>query len=189
MTVNVLDLSFHTETGRPSLALMATLGERHGNRIERLAEPSDLRRWIELCGVAESPPECNDDDLDLAKQLRACLISVIESLFSKSEPANEDIDAINRFARSETGSRQLAPDGRSLKPSKPLSIENLLGMVARDAIDLVTGDEFERVKLCAAEDCSVFFVDRSRPGKRRWCSMSRCGNRSKKKSFRERAGH
>jgi len=42
------------------------------------------------------------------------------------------------------------------------------------------------VRQCAADDCALMFVDTSRPGQRRWCSMDLCGNRSKTQSYRRR---
>ena len=32
----------------------------------------------------------------------------------------------------------------------------------------------------------LLFVDQSRPGSRRWCSMQRCGNLAKVRSYRDR---
>src|SRR5690349_17566087 len=37
----------------------------------------------------------------------------------------------------------------------------------------------ERVRACANADCVLWFLDTSRPGTRRWCSMATCGNRDK----------
>jgi predicted RNA-binding Zn ribbon-like protein len=37
----------------------------------------------------------------------------------------------------------------------------------------------ERVRPCANPECVLWFVDTSRPGTRRWCSMAACGNRDK----------
>jgi predicted RNA-binding Zn ribbon-like protein len=62
-----------------------------------------------------------------------------------------------------------------------------LALVARDAIDLVTSDAVTRVRGCADPTCGVWFLDNSRPGTRRWCSMGVCGNRAKKHALRERA--
>jgi predicted RNA-binding Zn ribbon-like protein len=59
--------------------------------------------------------------------------------------------------------------------------------IARDAIDLVAGPHAERIRECAADDCSLIFVDLSRPGQRRWCSMERCGNRAKQRTRYRRA--
>ncbi|OMI39844.1 CGNR zinc finger domain-containing protein [Streptomyces sparsogenes] len=35
------------------------------------------------------------------------------------------------------------------------------------------------VRTCGSERCALRFVDRSPAHNRRWCSMSRCGNRTK----------
>ena len=53
-------------------------------------------------------------------------------------------------------------------------------------IDLLAGPQVDKVRECAEETCSILFVDASRPGKRRWCSMNRCGNKVKKAAFRNR---
>ena len=37
----------------------------------------------------------------------------------------------------------------------------------------------DRVAACANPDCVLWFLDTSRPGTRRWCSMAACGNRDK----------
>jgi predicted RNA-binding Zn ribbon-like protein len=47
--------------------------------------------------------------------------------------------------------------------------------------------DFSRIRVCQGLNCSLIFVDRSRALARRWCSMARCGNRSKQASLRGRA--
>jgi predicted RNA-binding Zn ribbon-like protein len=37
----------------------------------------------------------------------------------------------------------------------------------------------ERVRQCAHEECILYFLDLSKSGKRKWCSMETCGNRKK----------
>ena len=39
----------------------------------------------------------------------------------------------------------------------------------------------------AADDCAVVFVDTSRPGSRRWCSMERCESRHMVRTHRARS--
>ena len=60
-----------------------------------------------------------------------------------------------------------------------------LSSIARDAIDLLAGPLGHRIRVCAAEDCAFLFVDASRPGTRRWCSMQRCGNLAKIRTHRQ----
>ncbi len=61
-----------------------------------------------------------------------------------------------------------------------------LATLARDAVDLFGGPLASRVRVCAAADCGLLLVDTSRPGRRRWCSMQRCGNRAKIREHRAR---
>jgi predicted RNA-binding Zn ribbon-like protein len=37
----------------------------------------------------------------------------------------------------------------------------------------------DRIRGCANPECVLWFLDTSRPGTRRWCSMASCGNRDK----------
>jgi hypothetical protein len=41
------------------------------------------------------------------------------------------------------------------------------------------GGLLDRVRRCANPECGWLFLDDSRAGKRRWCSMSSCGNRAR----------
>ncbi|MGW6283200.1 CGNR zinc finger domain-containing protein [Kribbella sp. NPDC055071] len=65
-------------------------------------------------------------------------------------------------------------------------VSAVLALVARDALDLVTSPLLDRIRDCANPDCGAIFLDNSRPGTRRWCSMDTCGNLSKKATFRTR---
>jgi predicted RNA-binding Zn ribbon-like protein len=49
---------------------------------------------------------------------------------------------------------------------------------------LVVSAERERVRVCPGHGCGWLFLDRS--GRRRWCTMSTCGNRVKVRRFAER---
>ncbi|RXT04958.1 CGNR zinc finger domain-containing protein [Ammoniphilus sp. CFH 90114] len=44
----------------------------------------------------------------------------------------------------------------------------------------------DRIRSCSHEECILFFVDVSKGGKRRWCSMESCGNRAKVSNFYSR---
>ena len=59
--------------------------------------------------------------------------------------------------------------------------------MAREAVELFSADERERIRECAADDCAIVFYDESRSNNRRWCSMQRCGNRAKVRAHRSKA--
>ena len=58
---------------------------------------------------------------------------------------------------------------------------------AMSLVDVIRADELQRLRLCAAPDCTGVLVDVSRNGSKRFCSI-RCGNRMNMIAFRERAG-
>lgn len=62
-----------------------------------------------------------------------------------------------------------------------------VGAVLVAATRLAVLDEWDRVKICPADDCRWAFYDRSRNRSRTWCSMRVCGNRQKARTFRQRA--
>lgn len=43
-----------------------------------------------------------------------------------------------------------------------------------------------RLRPCANPECRLFFLDRSRTNRGRWCSMASCGNRMKARRHYER---
>jgi predicted RNA-binding Zn ribbon-like protein len=55
----------------------------------------------------------------------------------------------------------------------------LLAPVLWSAGDLLTGRRLARVRQCANPECRWLFIDESKAGTRRWCSMTACGNRAK----------
>jgi predicted RNA-binding Zn ribbon-like protein len=62
----------------------------------------------------------------------------------------------------------------------------VLALLARDAVDLFASPLASRIRVCAAPDCGLLYLDQSRTGSRLWCSMQRCGTRAKVRAHRER---
>ncbi|MCI3276378.1 ABATE domain-containing protein [Streptomyces cylindrosporus] len=70
----------------------------------------------------------------------------------------------------------------------PPGCEELLGAIARDAVELLT-DPVARAGLrqCEGDNCPIVYVDSSRGRRRRWCSSEVCGNRERVARHRRRA--
>lgn len=66
------------------------------------------------------------------------------------------------------------------------TVAQALSTIARDAVDLFSPGNTERVRCCSGADCDVVYLDTSRAASRRWCSMQRCGNRAKVRAHRAR---
>lgn len=57
--------------------------------------------------------------------------------------------------------------------------------IALALVDMIRAGEQSRLRICDADDCEGLFVDLSRNGSKRFCSI-RCGNRVNMIAFRER---
>jgi len=68
------------------------------------------------------------------------------------------------------------------------AIACLLGPVAEAVAQLLAEGDFALVKQCEHPDCILWFYDRTKAHKRRWCSMAVCGNRYKAAQFRKKSG-
>lgn len=62
--------------------------------------------------------------------------------------------------------------------------------IARDAAELLASDRLQFVRACASKTCEWIFLDESKNHRRRWCDMTKCGNRAKAKRFyvRQKSG-
>ncbi len=69
-------------------------------------------------------------------------------------------------------------------PDAPLA-ERIRVEIALALVDVIRSGEQQRLRICEADDCEGLFVDFSRNGSKRFCSV-RCGNRMNMVAFRER---
>ena len=53
-------------------------------------------------------------------------------------------------------------------------------------VDVIRADEYDRVRVCAADDCLGVYVDFSKNGSKRYCDTGNCGNRMNVNAYRRR---
>jgi predicted RNA-binding Zn ribbon-like protein len=180
------DWNFRFRSGRLCLDFIATVGDRDHLSFDRWRGESDFSRWCVAAGLLPERVEITTAELDEARRLREALYGLALAALRQNAPGPTDLDLLNRWARKAPLVPQLAGLGgpRSWQADTPY--DAVLATVARDAIDLLSGDMTKRLRKCADDHCSVLFVDMSRPGKRRWCAMNGCGNKVKKAAYRKR---
>lgn len=173
--------TFRFDPGALCLELLTTGGPGEFRHFEVLHAPADLAAWAEESRLTPTPAlTISDAEVTHARQLRDALFRVA---IQRQDPG--DLDIINQAAAHPALVPAIGQDGRRHWAGAPTGTQ-LLATVARDAIDLLTGPFSHRVRTCAADNCSLVYVDTSRPGRRRWCSMDRCGNRHKVRTLRAR---
>ena len=177
--------AFRMISGHRALDLLATLRDRHRRPLECLREPADLDRWLTVAGL-RLPARATDRDVADARRLREAIDGVARAQLASVAPDADAIRELNEWARR----RPLAPQiDRRLRQkwSSDDPVQAALALLAREAIELLTGPERTLLRECgAAPDCSRLYLDRSRGRRRRWCQMEWCGSQAKMAAYRQR---
>src|SRR5262249_319245 len=67
------------------------------------------------------------------------------------------------------------------------TVEQFLAPVAESVAELLSHADFDLIRHCEGGQCVLWFYDRTKAHRRRWCSPQFCGNRAKVAAFRARA--
>jgi predicted RNA-binding Zn ribbon-like protein len=90
-------------------------------------------------------------------------------------------DAISRF--------QLRARERQLELERVYLSRNArqyLAPIAEEVADLLANGDFDLVRHCEGENCILWFYDRTKGHRRRWCTAEGCGTRARVAAFRAR---
>ncbi len=168
------------------LNFVATVAKRDMNDTERLVTGEDLQTWLYVAGLPPAVGPVTDEQLSAARELREAVNNLTRARVDGLPPAPGCIEVINRAAAVGTPHAVLSVDGTTAVPAAPAPLAEILSIIARDAIDLFSGEYRDRVRRCLGHDCSLYFVDRSRRGARRWCAMAACGEKASSAAYRRR---
>jgi predicted RNA-binding Zn ribbon-like protein len=149
-----------------------------------LLTPVDLERWFAESELALPDLSVSADTLQSSLRLRDAIWRSANALAHGKQPDSIDLTSINQAALREPLAPQIDPATRIRSWHHPAPLNAALATIAHDAIDLFTGSYVDRIRECANPRCILLFVDTSRPGKRRWCSMDACGNIAKTRRYR-----
>jgi predicted RNA-binding Zn ribbon-like protein len=146
-------------------------------------------RSVQLLPLAQSDPQAADQLLCRVARLRDALRKIFRALVQKEKVAREWVAPVNEILRITEGHDELIWDNAQWQLeflARESGSEWLLAAIARSAAEILVEGPAARLRLCANPACGLFFSDMSRTRRRRWCSMSRCGNRHKVAAFARR---
>ncbi|MFF0478109.1 CGNR zinc finger domain-containing protein [Streptomyces sp. NPDC004284] len=142
--------------------------------------PADL---TVLRGLAESEPVRAEQALARVRELREALHDLLTALIHQDGPAPaEAVEGLEAHWKQAASRARLTLHGTApeLRVDVGASGLDLLGHeLALRAFDLLRALPLERTRVCPGTRCGWLFVDGSRGGRRRWCSMATCGNSAK----------
>ena len=155
--------------------------------VDLLSEPATARDWLVEAGLLGRGSDLTDADLELAREVRDCLRSLLESDGDDPEQEAADLETLRKLAAEHTARLTVGDGG-------VLGLEDVCGETLGDALFglllIIRGAQVEgtwsRLKMCANPDCAWVFYDRSRNQQGNWCNMAVCGNRLKNRQLRAR---
>ena len=165
------------DAGSLALNLVATVGRRFADPVERLHSRERLAQWLAAMGFGA---DVVDDDVACVRRLREHLHELFRAAVDEAPLPAAALAAVN--AAVAASPPQLTSDGGARGP-----LDSILALIAADAMRILAGGERDRLRACAAGDCRMVYLARGRR-ERRWCSSAHCGNRVRVAAHRARQG-
>ena len=173
---------FRFRGGCNAIDLPATLQARLSpSPRELLNSVDDLARWLVSAGMASTAPKTTAKDPASARALREAVYVLAGG--RRGAEAEAARQTLNHAAAGTPAVPLLQSDGTMQLEGTAAA---LLVTLAREAVQLFGSEAAGLIRQCQSPTCTLYFVDTSRRGDRRWCSMSACGNKAKVREFRRR---
>jgi predicted RNA-binding Zn ribbon-like protein len=146
-------------------------------------------RSAQLLALPQNDPQSAGGLLGKSQRLHACLHETFNAFLHKETLSGDSVEPLNEVLRITEGHDELLQrNGKwGLEfVAREGGLDWLLAAIARSAAELIAEGPSARLRICSNPTCGLFFYDNSRTRRRRWCSMSRCGNRHKVAAFSRR---
>ena len=177
----------------PAMDLLNTEMCVDGQLVDAWQSADDVLKWLDRSGIRlEKDGQALDGATFLASalSLRAIARKAIEQRKAGEAGWKVDTAELNVYLHGAVSTPHLDQDsdGNLLLTRRSASgaAAYLLGVLAEAVAQLLVDGQFDLVKQCEHPECILWFYDRTKSHKRRWCSMALCGNRYKAAQFRKR---
>ena len=161
-----------------------------GQLTDTLQSDSDVKAWLRRLEVPVAKGLLPFGDgvlLERARELREIALAAVQDRKSGKKPS---LVALNRFLADAPNHAVLTIDDARIRVTRVYgkeTAEAFLAPVAEAVADLLADGDFNFVRHCEGNACVMWFYDRTKGHRRRWCTSTGCGNRAKVAAFRARA--
>ncbi len=177
-----------------------TTGLTRGRPFDELGDAEALLAWLRGAGyLSESEqsaegarlvadPRAAGSAIARMRAMRAGLRDLFDAEAEERAPTSASLKAVNAALRV-SECPELVTDGGRVRLTLRCGahpLDRALAAIARAVAEELSEGRPDRFRVCENPTCRWAFVDRSRPGTRRWCEMSSCGNRMKAARHRAR---
>lgn len=172
----------------PVMDLLNTVVRQGNDLVDLFETDADVLHWLERVGLAVNERERLPPGrlLEAARRLREMVRRLVTQ---RKDRRRMDAGPLNEFlqlGRSYCELRQRAGAAVVVRRYEGGRAEAQLARLAETAAEFLAAADFDLVRRCEGEGCVLWFYDRTKSHRRRWCSMKMCGNRHKVAAFRER---
>jgi predicted RNA-binding Zn ribbon-like protein len=134
-----------------------------------------------VLSAASRASRSDAQELRRAVAAREVLYRVLTARVRGERPAAGDLAELSRLVAAAHEAGVLAPegDGRLGWTWSPQELISIRHSVVHAASQLLAEAPGGRLKECPGERCGWLFLDTTKRGNRRWCSMRECGTEAK----------
>lgn len=146
-------------------------------------------RRAQLLSLPQIDPQSAAALLGKAQKLHSGLLEAFSAIVRKEIGQRDCVEPVNEVLRITEGHDELVQQNGKWRlefVAREGGLDWLLAAIARSAAELIAEGPGAPLRVCSNAACGLFFYDTSRTRRRRWCSMSRCGNRHKVAAFSRR---
>lgn len=170
-----------------ALDMINTIEQADTDPLDRWQSDADVQAWLESSGLA--PARSGGAPKGLLEEARALREVVRQLVAQRKANLPLKLNALNRALGAGGSHLEIAIQAGVPVLARQYAVGSAgqwLVPAAEAAADLLANGDFELVRKCESATCSLWFYDRTRSHRRRWCSMALCGNRHKVAAFRQR---
>lgn len=159
---------------------------RHQPGHDYIATGAGLAEWAGHVGLGTVTAPRGRPAPRAAHRLRDDIYGTFSAIAAGADPAPAHLNGIHAAHTAAVRHATLGPVGDRVELTWPPADRPaaVLWPVAHSAVRVLAAGAFDRIHECPG--CGWVFLDRSRNGARRWCSMRTCGSRDKMRRFYQR---
>jgi predicted RNA-binding Zn ribbon-like protein len=174
--------------GHACLDLVNTRRNREADAVEYLERPADLADWLGAAGLITGQVQIDEALLADVRKLREAIDAGVRAAVTGQPFPAAALSEVNAWlAAIPAEPPQLRLSGDVAVLGSPASLRQprqVISDIALAAAEVLGTESRDRLRICPGPGCGGRFADDSPAGRRRWCSMAVCGNRSKAATHR-----
>lgn len=155
--------------------------------VDFLAGDESFLVWLDAMGLSRISSAVHSERRALV-DLREAFVALFQALMSGANPPGHALETLNQALARRTAhfALDLVDGALHLRECVEITGPRAAALLAQSCAEHLAKADHERLRRCENPACAMVFYDRGKNNRRRWCSTTVCGNRSKVAQYRAR---